>query len=212
MAFSAKRKFGAKRRAKKAAGLEGLIPSFLPEVPSVRSILRQLLTGLFRSTGTTKRIVKKEYEFTVKGRKQYKQDLQRAFDTAATQTTIQSALHVLGEIIYSTPIITSALAQAWKLSTRRSNQFNPSVTRMNHEAVFAKARAEASPEMQRVIKSAKKLSDREVDLYVTNSAPYIEDARPAAYWRSILNNAWARQARVLQKTFSKNAKRLGLTS
>lgn len=216
MALSPKRKLGVKRRAKKAAGLEGLVPSFLPEIPSLRSIIRQLLAGLFsKALRGRKRIVKKTYELKdLTEITNPTRDIHRAFKTAATQTTLQSMLHVLGEMIYSTPIVTSALAQGWRISrSRQGGAFNPKVARLNHEAVFYKAQAAASPEMERVMASAKKMFNKgetRVDLHITNPAPYLEEARPTSYWQSIMKNAWLRQQAKLQKTFDDNAKKLGL--
>ena len=203
------RRIQAKRRAKKAAGLDGLIPSFLPEVPSVKTILRQLLAGLFsRGLVSRKRIVKKHYEWTDKGRKELKVDMTKAFNQAAQISTAQSAMQVLGEVIFSTPIITSALAQGWKLTTgKTAGVFNPKVPKLNHGQVFSQAQTEASPELQRVMKSVKQ-HQKIPDITITNPAPYLEEARPASYWRYIINNAWTRQARMLQKTFDTHAKRM----
>ena len=214
MAFSTKRKIGIKRRARKAAGLEGLAPSFLPEVPSFKTIIRQLLSGLFRQTIRRKRVIRKTYELTtITNISRPLTDVQKAFKIAAHLTTLQSVLHVLGEMIYSTPIITSALAQGWRISKNKAGAFNPKVTRLNHEAIFYKAQAAADPEMRRVMESSRRHAEKhnvDIDLHVTNPAPYLEDARPTSYWQTIMKNAWRRESAKLQKTFDSNAKRLGL--
>ena len=212
MAFSTKRKIGAKRRVKRAVGLEGLTPNLLPEVPSFRSIIRQLLAGLLARTSRRQKI-KRQYKLTeITQITQVIENVQQAFTVAAYQSTIQSAIHVLGEMIYSTPIQTSSLAQAWQLTRRKSGVFVPAKTRLTYEAIFAKAVAEAQTEIHQVMvmvrRGGKQVDD--IDLQIINPAPYLDDARPRAYWDAIMTNAWQRQAIRLQKEFDRNASKLGL--
>ena len=213
---SLRRRVGVRRRLKQEAGLTGLIPNILPDKPSFASILRQLLAGIFSSQQRTRRVVRKEYEFTVKGRKKMRRDMLRAYYQAAHVTTAQAALIALGEVIYSTPIITSRLAQNWSLKVSRAiSAFKAVVIKKNHEQVFMDAQQEFQPELEKIKQHAKKTADRsrgdvDIDLHLTNPTPYITKARTPAYWSATIARAWAYQQRNLQKVFDKNAKRLGL--
>ena len=209
MVVSAKRKIGAKRRVKKAVGLEGLIPNLLPEVPSFKSILRQLLAGLLIPPTRSRRVIRKTYQITEISK--FKVDLITTTRMIVYQATIKSAVNVLGEMIYSTPIITSALAQGWKLSLSPRGGFNPTVPRLNHEAVFSKAVIDAKSTIAKLMNEAKRGKRIEdIDLYIINPAPYLNDARPETYWNTIMTNAWRRQQALLPKQIERDLKKAGL--
>ena len=211
------RRIQARRRVKKAAGLEGIIPNILPDKPSFASILRQLLAGIFSPTRSRqRRIVRKEYQWDVKGRKKMRRDMVRAYYQAAHVTTAQAALTALGEIIYSTPIITSRLAQNWALRVSRAvSAFKSVVAKKTHEQVFMDAQRNFAPELEKIKQHAKKTANRDsgkvdIDLTISNPTPYLNKARSEAYWAVVIRRAWGYQRSQLQKIFERNAKKMGL--
>ena len=211
------RRLQTRRRVKRAAGLEGIIPNVIPDKPSFASILRQLLAGIFSPTRSRQRqIIKKEYEWTTKGRKQMHKDIKQAYYQAAHVTTAQAALTALGEIIYSTPIVSSRLAQNWALRVARgAKAYKSVVAQKNHEQVFLAAQREFQPELEKVKRSAEKMSRKtstkvDIDLHLSNPTPYLNQARTDAYWRVVIQRAWSYQRAQLQKIFERNARKLGL--
>ena len=204
--MAVKRRIQAKRKIKRQLGLDDLL-SFIPNVPTPRSILRQLLQGLFgRIFNRPKPVVKKEYNFSSKKDRQlYSQHVVDAYYQACYATTAQSTLAVLGEVIFSTPIVSSALAQGWRITRGAVGSFNRLVVRLNHGEVFAKAQQQNQPVINQVIRDSKK-HRKDYDLNIANPAPYLRDARTEGYWRYIVTNAWRHQQKQLQKIFDKQAK------
>ena len=210
MAFSAKRKIGAKRKLKDELGLGGL-SNLLPDVPTPKQILRELLTGIFArySRRKAKIQIQTTYDFSSqRDRKAYKKNVLDAYYQACYVTTLQSSLSVLGEVIFSTPIITSALAQGWQVVLGNvASAFDEHVQRMNHGQVFSKAQVEAQGIINRAVQLSKQ-HKKKFNVKVTNPAPYLTDARTPQYWDHILRTAWKRQSKELQRVFDQQITRL----
>ena len=207
MAFSASRKIGARRRIRAALGVRGL-GGFIPEAPSFQSIVRQLITGVFVRGVTTKRIVKPQYTLEEVAKGKLSKAMKKAAIQASFLTTAQAALHVLGELIFSSPIRRSNLAQAWRLSRNPKAGYRSLVSPLNHEQVFVKAQSRFKrDELPRILTAARR-GNLKYNLRSSNNTPYLTDARSPTYWHGIRNRAWSRQKAKLQRTLARNQKQL----